>query len=76
MKKILGILFFCLLFVNSLQAKNISLSKDLGIGLKAKVSSVSHKKKYGFKKVKAEDDYPVRAGETVSYTHLTLPTKA
>ena len=63
MKKFLGILFFSLLFVSPLQAKNISLSKDLGIGLKAKVSSVSHKKKYGFKKVKAEDGYPVRAGE-------------
>ena len=45
MKKLFGILFFCLLFINPLQAKNISLSKDLGIGLKAKVSSVSHKKK-------------------------------
>ena len=45
MKKLLGILFFSLLLVNPLQAKNISLSKDLGIGLKAKVSSVSHKKK-------------------------------
>ena len=45
MKKFLGILFFGLLVFNPLQAKNISLSKDLGIGLKAKVSSVSHKKK-------------------------------
>ena len=64
MKKFLGILFFSLLFVSPLQAKNISLSKDLGIGLKAKVSSVSHKKKYGFKKVNAEGGHPVRAGET------------
>ena len=45
MKKLLGIFFFGLLFMSPLQAKNISLSKDLGIGLKAKVSSVSHKKK-------------------------------
>ena len=45
MKKLLGILVMGLLFVSPLQAKNISLSKDLGIGLKAKVSSVSHKKK-------------------------------
>ena len=45
MKKLLGIFFFGLLFISHLQAKNISLSKDLGIGLKAKVSSVSHKKK-------------------------------
>ena len=64
MKKLFGILFFCLLYINPLQAKNISLSKDLGIGLKAKVSSVSHKKKYGFKKVNAEVGHPVRAGET------------
>ena len=64
MKKFLGILFFSLLFVSPLQAKNISLSKDLGIGVKAKVSSVSHKKKYGFKKVNAEGGHPVRAGET------------
>ena len=64
MKNFLGILFFSLLLVSSLQAKNISLSKDLGIGLKAKVSSVSHKKKYGFKKVNAEGGHPVRAGET------------
>ena len=52
MKKILGILFFYLLFFNSLQAKNISLSKDLGIGLKAKVSSVSHKKNMDLKKLR------------------------
>ena len=63
MKKLLGILFFCFLFFNPLKAKNISLSKDLGIGLKVKVSSVSHKKKYGFKKVKLEDGHPVKAGE-------------
>ena len=50
MKKFLGILFFSLLFVSPLQAKNISLSKDLGIGLKAKVSSVSHKKKIWIQK--------------------------
>ena len=52
MKKFLGILFFSLLFVSPLQAKNISLSKDLGIGLKAKGSSVSHKKNMELKKLK------------------------
>ena len=36
MKKLLGILFSGLLVVNSSQAKNISLSKDLGMGLKTK----------------------------------------
>ena len=51
MKKLFGILFFCLLFISPLQAKNISLSKDLGIGLKAKVSSVSHKKNMDLKKL-------------------------
>ena len=44
MKKLSAILFLSLLLVNPLQAKNISLSKDLGIGVKARVSSVSHKK--------------------------------
>ena len=63
MKKFLGILLFAFLIVNPSEAKNISLSKDLGIGLKARVSSVSHKKKYGFEKVKAEEGHPVRAGE-------------
>ena len=52
MKKLLIVLIFTLLTVKPSQAKNVSLSKDLGIGVKAKVSSVSHKKKYGFKKLK------------------------
>ena len=44
-KKFLGSLVLVLLFTNVLEAKNISFSKDLGIGVKARVSSVSHKKK-------------------------------
>ena len=51
MKNFLGIFFFSLLFISPLQAKNISLSKDLAIGLKAKVSSVSHKKNMDLKKL-------------------------
>ena len=46
MKKLLGILVLSLLFSNEeIAAKNIKFSKDLGIGVKARVSSVSHKKK-------------------------------
>ena len=64
MKKLLGILVLSLLFSNGeIAAKNIKFSKDLGIGVKARVSSVSHKKKYSFQKVKAEDGHPVRYGE-------------
>ena len=53
MKKILGILVLSLLFSNEeIAAKNIKFSKDLGIGVKARVSSVSHKKNIVFKKLR------------------------
>ena len=52
MKKFLGILSFAFLIVNPSEAKNVSLPKDLAIGLKARVSSVSHKKNMDLKKLR------------------------
>ena len=65
MKKLLGILFICLLFSNNADAgKKIKFSKDLAIGLnKTEVSTVSHKNIYSFEKVKAKDGHPIRSGE-------------
>ena len=64
MKKLLGIIVLFLLINNDEAAKKVKFSKDLALGLnKSEVSTVSHKKRYSFEKVKAKDGHPVRFGE-------------